>query len=63
MVHCCMHWCGICQEYREMKGRLSFNVELPTVIMPPTIQEMSANESPEATDSESSNTNFLASPM
>ncbi|KAK8916970.1 Cell number regulator 6 [Platanthera zijinensis] len=56
MVHCCMHWCAICQEHREMKGRLSFNVELPTVNKAPTMQEMSANESPEATGSGSSNT-------
>lgn len=45
MVHCCMHWCAICQEHREMKGRLSDNVVMPmTVVNPPPVQEMSMNE-------------------
>ncbi|KAK8955372.1 hypothetical protein KSP40_PGU000559 [Platanthera guangdongensis] len=55
-----MHWCAICQEYRDMKGRLSFNVELLTMIKPPIMKEMSANKSPEATDSGSSNTDFFS---
>lgn len=45
MVHCCMHWCAICQEHREMKGHLSDNVIMPmTVVNPPPVQEMSMNE-------------------
>ncbi|XP_038976333.1 cell number regulator 6-like [Phoenix dactylifera] len=45
MVHCCMHWCAICQEHREMKSRLSDNVVMPmTVVNPPPVQEMSMNE-------------------
>lgn len=46
MVHCCLHWCAICQEHREMQGRLSDNVVMPmTVINAPPQQEMNANES------------------
>nr|CAD1818810.1 unnamed protein product [Ananas comosus var. bracteatus] len=46
MVHCCMHWCAICQEHREMKGRLSDSAATPmTVVNPPPLQEMNANES------------------
>ncbi|KAJ3672550.1 hypothetical protein LUZ60_007271 [Juncus effusus] len=45
MVHCCMHWCAICQEHREMKGRLSDNtVTQMTVINPPPVQQMNSNE-------------------
>ncbi|KAL9245256.1 hypothetical protein vseg_018930 [Gypsophila vaccaria] len=41
MVHCCMHWCALCQEHREMKGRLSENPTTPsTVVNPPPAQEM-----------------------
>ncbi|KAK9293114.1 hypothetical protein L1049_021100 [Liquidambar formosana] len=44
MVHCCMHWCALCQEHREMQGRLSDNVVMPmTVVNPPPIQEMNAS--------------------
>ncbi|OVA15218.1 hypothetical protein BVC80_3g31 [Macleaya cordata] len=44
MVHCCMHWCALCQEHREMKGRLSDNVVMPmTIINPPPVQEMNAS--------------------
>lgn len=46
MVHCCLHWCAICQEHREMLGRLSDNVVMPmTIINPPLVQEMNANDS------------------
>ncbi|CAI0404499.1 unnamed protein product [Linum tenue] len=45
MVHCCMHWCALCQEHREMKGRLSDNFVMPmTIVNPPPVQEMSAAE-------------------
>lgn len=40
-----MHWCALCQEHREMKGRLSDNVVMPmTIINPPPVQEMNMNE-------------------
>ncbi|KAG5249166.1 cell number regulator [Salix suchowensis] len=43
MIHCCMHWCALCQEHREMKGRLSDNFVMPmTIVNPPPVQEMSA---------------------
>ncbi|CAI0377812.1 unnamed protein product [Linum tenue] len=45
MVHCCMHWCALCQEHREMKGRLSDNFVMPmTIVNPPPVQEMSVTE-------------------
>lgn len=41
MVHCCLHWCAICQEHREMKNHLSEGVSSEaTVINPPPVQEM-----------------------
>ncbi|GLJ30408.1 hypothetical protein SUGI_0601740 [Cryptomeria japonica] len=48
LVHCCMHWCALCQEYREMKGRLSDDIAMPmTIINPPPPQEMvSENKNP-----------------
>ncbi|KAI3458306.1 hypothetical protein Pfo_014969 [Paulownia fortunei] len=43
MVHCCMHWCALCQEHRELKGRLSDDTLMPmTVVNPPPVQEMNA---------------------
>ncbi|KAG5554253.1 hypothetical protein RHGRI_011947 [Rhododendron griersonianum] len=41
-VHCCcLHWCALCQEHREMKARLSDGVVAPgTVVDPPPVQEM-----------------------
>lgn len=47
LVHCCMHWCALCQEHREMQGRLSDDVVLPmTIINPPAVQEMHVPEGP-----------------
>lgn len=44
MVHCCLHWCAICQEHREMKKHLSQTFGSDTTIMdPPKVQEMSTN--------------------
>ncbi|CAN6460866.1 unnamed protein product [Victoria cruziana] len=45
MVHCCMHWCALCQEHREMKGRLVDDVIMPmTVVNPPPVQAMQLPE-------------------
>lgn len=45
MVHCCLHWCALCQEHREMKGRLSDNMVTPmTVVNPPAVQDMNREE-------------------
>ncbi|KAL0646054.1 hypothetical protein Bca4012_044345 [Brassica carinata] len=45
MVHCCLHFCAVCQEHREMKNRLSDNFVMPmTVVNPPPVQEMSASD-------------------
>ncbi|KAG6504081.1 hypothetical protein ZIOFF_036409 [Zingiber officinale] len=45
-VHCCMHWCAICQEHREMKSHLSENLAVPmTTVNPPPVQEMSNRSS------------------
>ncbi|KAL0304107.1 UNVERIFIED_CONTAM: Cell number regulator 6, partial [Sesamum radiatum] len=43
MVHCCMHWCALCQEHRELRGRLLDETFVPiTVVNPPPVQEMTA---------------------
>ncbi|KAK1304777.1 Cell number regulator 6 [Acorus calamus] len=53
MVHCCMHWCALCQEHREMKGRLSDDVVMPmTIVNPPEVQEMNMNENRESAASQ-----------
>ncbi|KAK8702665.1 hypothetical protein V6N13_021006 [Hibiscus sabdariffa] len=45
MVHCCLHWCALCQEHREMKNHLSDNVDLQmTLVKPPPAQEMNFPE-------------------
>lgn len=54
MVHCCMHWCAICQEHREMKGRLADNTTTSaTVVDPPPVQEMDAIQDKKASSSSS----------
>ncbi|XP_039034248.1 cell number regulator 6-like [Hibiscus syriacus] len=41
LVHCCLHWCALCQEHREMKNHKNDNTETPiTIIKPPPVQEM-----------------------
>ncbi|KAL6569321.1 Cell number regulator 6 [Orobanche minor] len=43
MVHCCLHWCAICQEHREMKNHLSEGISSETTVTnPPAVQEMNA---------------------
>eukprot|EP00245_Coleochaete_scutata_P008817 TRINITY_DN276_c0_g1_i1.p1 TRINITY_DN276_c0_g1~~TRINITY_DN276_c0_g1_i1.p1 ORF type:complete len:266 (-),score=34.89 TRINITY_DN276_c0_g1_i1:713-1438(-) len=54
-VHCVLHWCALCQEHREMKGRINMDDMVPmTVVNPPTRQEMVAeipvNEKVDTTD-------------
>ncbi|OWM80152.1 hypothetical protein CDL15_Pgr019316 [Punica granatum] len=44
LVHCCMHWCALCQEHREMKNHLSDNVVMPSTAPPPVQQMSSTNE-------------------
>ncbi|KAK8693405.1 hypothetical protein V6N13_070989 [Hibiscus sabdariffa] len=45
MVHCCLHWCALCQEHREMKNHLSENVDLQmTLVKPPPVQEINSPE-------------------
>ncbi|GLT60223.1 hypothetical protein SLA2020_329980 [Shorea laevis] len=49
MVHCCMHWCALCQEHREMKNHLSDSADMQmTVVRPPPAQEMSTDENQES---------------
>ncbi|KAJ3678695.1 hypothetical protein LUZ60_002498 [Juncus effusus] len=44
-VHCCLHWCAICQEHREMRNRLSDSSVPPlTMVNPPPVQEMNADQ-------------------
>ncbi|RVW97204.1 Cell number regulator 6 [Vitis vinifera] len=57
LVHCCMHWCAICQEHREMKGHLSSNSAMPmTIVNPPPVQEMDAGGNQEAAPSSKNGT-------
>ncbi|XP_077235404.1 PLAC8 family protein [Tasmannia lanceolata] len=59
MVHCCLHWCALCQEHREMKGRLSDNVAMPmTIINPPPVQEMNMVENQETAENGVDHTNL-----
>lgn len=45
LTHCCLHWCALCQEHRERKGRLSDNAVMPmTVVNPPPVQQMKPAE-------------------
>ncbi|KAG6434477.1 hypothetical protein SASPL_106114 [Salvia splendens] len=39
-VHCCLHWCAICQEHREMKHHLSEESAAIVDLDPPQLQEM-----------------------
>ncbi|KAA8533868.1 hypothetical protein F0562_031385 [Nyssa sinensis] len=56
LVHCCMHWCALCQEHREMKGRLSDNVVMPmTIVNPPPVQEMNSSSNTEDSAPSSAN--------
>ncbi|KAH8513650.1 hypothetical protein H0E87_006785 [Populus deltoides] len=65
MVHCCMHWCALCQEHREMKGRLSDNFVMPmTIVNPPPVQEMSATtENQDSTPSSEKSTSLEMQPL
>ncbi|PON56281.1 PLAC8 motif-containing protein [Parasponia andersonii] len=58
LVHCCLHWCALCQEHREMKGRLSENVVSPmTIVNPPPVQEMKSEDESQASAPTSSANN------
>ncbi|XP_074356500.1 cell number regulator 6-like [Apium graveolens] len=46
MVHCCMHWCALCQEHREMRSRLAEDHRDSTIVDPPPVQEMNAMSKP-----------------
>ncbi|KVH91223.1 cell number regulator 6-like [Cynara cardunculus var. scolymus] len=62
-VHCCLHWCAICQEHREMKMHLAANVE-DTLVSPPRIQEMKAIEQNKTNaESTSSSSSYSSSPQ
>ncbi|KAI4354763.1 hypothetical protein L6164_003604 [Bauhinia variegata] len=53
MVHCCMHWCAICQEHREMRNHLSDNADdlSTTITNPPPVQEMNSDVKKDSTSS------------
>ncbi|KAM1126544.1 hypothetical protein ACFX2B_041214 [Malus domestica] len=58
LTHCCLHWCALCQEHREMKGRLSDNAVMPmTVVNPPQVQEMKSADDNQDSASPSSTNN------
>ncbi|KAL9240379.1 hypothetical protein vseg_014605 [Gypsophila vaccaria] len=49
LVHCCMHWCALCQEHREMKSRLSEEAAMSmTAVNPPPVQQMTGRENQES---------------
>ncbi|KAM1202858.1 hypothetical protein FF1_018956 [Malus domestica] len=57
LTHCCLHWCALCQEHREMKGRLSDNVVMPmTVVNPPQVQQMKSADDNQDSASPPTNT-------
>ena len=44
LVHCCLHWCAVCQEHREMKARLDDNFVMPmTLVNAPPVQQMNSS--------------------
>ncbi|KAF2303537.1 hypothetical protein GH714_019044 [Hevea brasiliensis] len=58
MVHCCMHWCALCQEHREMKNHLSENAAMQmTVVNPPPAQQMNSGGSQESASDDQSTRN------
>ncbi|CAL5191791.1 unnamed protein product [Lathyrus oleraceus] len=58
MVHCCLHWCAICQEHREMRNHLSDNTNNDgTIINPPPVQEIKSDLNKKSTSSAKSSTN------
>ncbi|KAJ7556177.1 hypothetical protein O6H91_05G072900 [Diphasiastrum complanatum] len=53
MVHCCLHFCALCQEHREMRSRLSHDVVLPMIVInPPAVQQMQMPGSQASTNSD-----------
>ncbi|KAI9075933.1 hypothetical protein K1719_018053 [Acacia pycnantha] len=50
LVHCCLHWCAICQEHREMRSHLSHDSSA-TVTTPPPVQQMNSGENTESAPS------------
>ncbi|THG18574.1 hypothetical protein TEA_010854 [Camellia sinensis var. sinensis] len=68
MVHCCLHWCAVCQEHREMKGHLTDNTAaIETIVNPPPVQEMNAanqtKESPSSSENGTGHTNLELQPI
>ncbi|GAB2222113.1 hypothetical protein Droror1_Dr00013314 [Drosera rotundifolia] len=62
LVHCCMHWCALCQEHREMKSRLSDDAISPmTVVNPPPVQQMTTSQDPAASSAKRENDDDSAS--
>lgn len=64
MVHCCLHWCALCQEHREMKGHLSDEAITPmTIVNPPPVQEMNAAETQPTPANGTEHTNMEMQPL
>ncbi|CAL0304632.1 unnamed protein product [Lupinus luteus] len=56
MVHCCLHWCAICQEHREMRNHLSEDASTEsTIVNPPPVQEMNSCENKESAQNDEHN--------
>ncbi|KAM1262975.1 hypothetical protein ACFX13_028707 [Malus domestica] len=59
LTHCCLHWCALCQEHREMKGRLADNAVMPmTVVNPPQVQQMKSADNNQDSAALSSTSNI-----
>lgn len=73
MVHCCLHWCAICQERREMKHHLDGPTSSDaTMVDPPQVQEMNATDKkkkpadkdePSSSSSDEGHTNLQLQPI
>ncbi|XP_059633898.1 cell number regulator 6-like [Cornus florida] len=69
MVHCCLHWCALCQEHREMKGHLTDSSSTTTTIVdPPAVQEMTVQVMNQeslapSTDKDSESSNLEIQPL
>ncbi|KAI3748972.1 hypothetical protein L6452_12450 [Arctium lappa] len=58
LVHCGLHWCALCQEHREMKGRLSDDAVMAmTVVNAPPVQVMKSDGDSTSAPSSSANGN------
>ncbi|KAJ0452232.1 putative PLAC8 motif-containing protein [Helianthus annuus] len=64
LVHCCLHPCALCQEHREMKGRLSDNFVMPmTLVNAPPVQQMNSTQDSTSANTHQHHTSLEMSPL